>query len=434
VAPLIEVRDLSKRFCRDLHRSLRYGVQDIAREIFPGIGGTNVLRPGEFWGLHDISFDLHPGESLAIVGANGSGKSTLLKLLNGLLKPDTGSVTVRGKMSALIELGTGFSQVLTGRENIHANAAVLGMSAEEVAGAIEEIIDFSGVRDFIDAPLQYYSKGMAMRLAFSVAVHLKPDVLLLDEVLAVGDLAFQRKCVNHITRYLASGGSVVFVGHSPHQSQAICQRGMLLEHGRMSYAGGITETLDQYLTLLQDEALKATPGETDVVRLDDAAGSSADVASRRLVPVSAEHPVAIDAIAVRPVTGAVLRSGEEAQIVMHYRSHVRLDNMLCGCFIFSGDQWICITVIISPPVTLHAGGGAVTARVRLPMLPANYVVKACISHGDTLDTVAYLGWQDTPQLFRIAGDRDRLQVNLSSQSPLIAIESAWSQFPDSPDQ
>ena len=423
--PLIEVGGVSKRFCRDLSRSLRYGIQDIVREVVPRIGGTDYLRPGEFWGLRDVSFELRAGESLAIVGVNGSGKSTLLKLISGLLKPDVGQITVRGRVAALIELGTGFSQVLTGRENVFANAAVLGMSSAEVNENVEDIIDFSGVREFIDTPLLYYSSGMVMRLAFSVAVHLKPDVLLLDEVLAVGDIAFQRKCLRHIVRYLDSGGSVVFIGHSPHLSQSICQRGILLEHGRMAFVGGITETLDCYLTRLQDGVLQSAAGETDVVGGTDSSLANADPSKGLLKSAAAGEPVVIDYAGVQPLSGDELLVGDEAVLIARYRSHLQMDDMRCAFFVFTADLWVCITVVTSPPLTIVAGNNEVRVRVRLPLVQGQYAVKCAIGRGDTLEPVATLGWENTSPTFRIAGSRDRLRVNLSSLAPLIEVDGVW---------
>jgi len=179
---LVQVKNVSKKFCRDLKKSLLYGAQDIAGEFLGYYGRNAQLRPEEFWALKDISFDLKRGECLGIIGKNGSGKSTILKLINGLLKPDAGRVTVRGRVGALIELGAGFNPILTGRENIYINGAVLGLGKREIDKKLDQIIDFSELEEFIDMPVQSYSSGMKVRLGFSIAAQMDPDILIIDEV------------------------------------------------------------------------------------------------------------------------------------------------------------------------------------------------------------------------------------------------------------
>src|SRR5918911_1277845 len=181
---LVEARNVSKKFADDLKRSLWYGVQAIAGEMaFWHTNGRAQLRPGEFWALDQVSFELRRGEALGIIGPNGVGKSTLLRLLNGLIKPDAGRITIRGRVGALIELGAGFSPVLSGRENIYASAAILGLSRRQTHQLVDQIIDFSDIGAFIEMPVQHYSSGMHLRLAYAVAAHLNPEVLLVDEVL-----------------------------------------------------------------------------------------------------------------------------------------------------------------------------------------------------------------------------------------------------------
>ncbi len=183
---LIHVEDVSKKFCRNLRRSLWYGLQDTAADLLGRGESSASLRPEEFWAVDDVSFSLKRGECLGLVGRNGAGKTTLLKMLNGLIKPDKGRIEIRGRVGALIALGAGFNPILTGRENVYVNGAVLGLSKREISERIDEIIDFAEIGDFIEAPVQSYSSGMQVRLGFAVATAMKPDVLLLDEVLAVG--------------------------------------------------------------------------------------------------------------------------------------------------------------------------------------------------------------------------------------------------------
>ena len=209
---LVKAEGVSKKFCKDLKMSLWYGVKD----LIAGLRGNKekrLLRPKEFWAVRDISFELRRGECLGLIGHNGAGKSTLLKILNGLINPDEGKVTIKGRVGALIELGAGFNPILSGRENIYNNGAVLGFSKKEIDEKIEQIIDFSEIREFIDMPVQNYSSGMKVRLGFAVAAQMEPDVLIIDEVLAVGDLGFVLKCFKKIDAILPNT-AVIFVSHS----------------------------------------------------------------------------------------------------------------------------------------------------------------------------------------------------------------------------
>ncbi len=211
---LIKVEDVSKKFCRSLKKSLWYGMQDLGREITGRRhGGEGQLRPDEFWAVNDISFELKRGECMGLIGANGAGKSTLLKILNGLIKPDRGQITIQGRIGALIELGAGFNPILTGRENIYVNGSVLGFTRQEIDEKFDSIVEFSEIAEFLDTPVQNYSSGMKVRLGFAVAAQMEPDVLLIDEVLAVGDTGFRMKCLNRIHELLESS-AVIFVSHS----------------------------------------------------------------------------------------------------------------------------------------------------------------------------------------------------------------------------
>jgi lipopolysaccharide transport system ATP-binding protein len=250
----VRVEGVSKKFCRSLKQSLWYGLGDMASELNPFTKGKEVrsngpteseLRPGEFWAVNGVSFELRRGECLGLIGHNGAGKTTLLKMLNGLIKPDAGSITMRGRIGALIALGAGFNPILTGRENIYVNGSVLGLTKEEIDGKLDDIIDFAGLRDFIDTPVQSYSSGMQVRLGFSVATALEPDVLILDEVLAVGDRSFRSKCMARVSQLLERC-AVIFVSHSAADIQQICDMTVWLVKGEMRFVGGASEGLRKY--------------------------------------------------------------------------------------------------------------------------------------------------------------------------------------------
>ncbi len=242
---VLKVEHVSKKFSKSLKRSLWYGVQDLAVE-FIGRRQGQELRPTEFWALNDVSFDVRKGEMLGLIGANGAGKSTLLKLINGLIKLSQGTITVHGQIGALIELGTGFSPILTGRENIYVNAAVLGIPRREVDKKLEAIISFAEIGDFIDTPVQNYSSGMKVRLGYSVAANLEPDLLLIDEVLSVGDSSFRARCFDHLNKYRENGGTVIFVSHNTLAVEAASDRVMWLEQGQVKAIGDPADIVQQY--------------------------------------------------------------------------------------------------------------------------------------------------------------------------------------------
>ena len=248
---LVRVEGVSKIFCRSLKRSLHYGLMDSLSDILP-VGkrkyeesGEPILRKEEFWAVKDVTFELRRGECLGLIGRNGAGKTTLLKMLNGLIKPDKGRIEMRGRVGALIALGAGFNPILTGRENIYVNGSILGISQTEIEDKIDEIIDFSEIREFIDSPVQSYSSGMAVRLGFAIATALNPDILLLDEVLAVGDYAFRIKCLNRISE-LAQKTAVLFVSHSADQVRWLCDLALYLDKGQQKYLGLVAEAFNLY--------------------------------------------------------------------------------------------------------------------------------------------------------------------------------------------
>lgn len=243
---VISVEGVSKKFCRDLRRSLFYGVQDIATDLVGGRRKSESLRSGEFWALQDVSFQLHPGEAVGLVGSNGAGKSTLLRIISGLIKPDTGLVRVRGRIAPLIALGAGFNPILTGRENIFANMSILGLTTKQIKQRFDAVIDFAEIWDAIDAPVQSYSSGMAARLGFACAIHTEPEILLIDEVLAVGDARFKAKCYRRLYELRQKGVAFILVNHNSQAILNICDTAIYLSKGTLITQGKVDTVVDQY--------------------------------------------------------------------------------------------------------------------------------------------------------------------------------------------
>ena len=242
----LEVQGVSKMFRRgEKHGYLRDLVPALTRRL---VGRGPAVDPAqeEFWALSDVSFQVPQGEAFGIIGGNGAGKSTILKLLTGIMHPTRGSIRVAGRVSALIEVGAGFHRDLTGRENVFLNGAILGLSRQEIQARFDAIVSFAGLEDFIDTPVKRYSSGMFARLGFSVAAHVDPTVLLVDEVLSVGDYVFQRKCVERMNSVLASGVTIVFVSHNLRELANLCPNSLLLDKGKVQMIGPTDDVIRTY--------------------------------------------------------------------------------------------------------------------------------------------------------------------------------------------
>ena len=245
-APVISVEGVSKKFCRDLRRSLFYGMQDIAADLTGGRRHSDRLRSQEFWALQDISFQLRPGEAVGLVGSNGAGKSTLLRIISGLIKPDVGRVKIRGRLAPLIALGAGFNPILTGRENIYANMSILGLTTRQIEQRFQDVVDFAEIEEAIDAPVQTYSSGMAARLGFACAIYTEPEILLIDEVLAVGDARFKAKCFRRLYELRQRGVAFILVNHNTQAILNVCTQAVYLSRGRLISSGTAEDIVYQY--------------------------------------------------------------------------------------------------------------------------------------------------------------------------------------------
>lgn len=239
-APLVHVQDLKKKYVVSHARPTT--VKDAFLQRITHV----TVHKEQFWALKGVSFDVAAGEAVGVIGPNGSGKSTLLGVMARVLRPTEGRVEVQGRISVLMEAGVGFHEDMTGLENIYLSGAMLGMRRKEIAGRIDEIIEFAGIHEFIDSPVRMLSSGMYMRLGFSVAVHLAPDVLLVDEVLAVGDEAFQHKCRQRLSEFRHAGGAVVFVSHRMAEVQWLCDRVIWLQEGLIQREGPTAEVIRAY--------------------------------------------------------------------------------------------------------------------------------------------------------------------------------------------
>lgn len=300
-----------------------------------------------FWALNDVSFELKTGESLALIGPNGAGKSTILKLLARITRPTSGQTEVNGRLSALIELGAGFHPDLTGRENIYLNGTILGLSRGNIARRLDEIVAFSELEPFIDTPVKRYSSGMTVRLGFAVASCIEPDILLVDEVLAVGDASFRQKCIQRIKELLDGGTSLVFVSHDMGLVKAVCDTGIYLEHGTVQEVGDIGEVIDTYNRALDRQRSSKLRAE---------AGSSADLSSGVEI-------TAVDCLSGHGEPADIFTNGEQMEIRIRYVAYQTIGAANALVRIYRCDGLSCCimrTYLDNFPIRLEHGEGMIS--------------------------------------------------------------------------
>lgn len=376
--PIISVRDLGKMYRirseeKKRYLTLRDELAEGFRKLWHGKLGQSQVE--EFWALKDINFDIYPGEVVGIIGRNGAGKSTLLKILSRITPPTTGEAILRGRVGSLLEVGTGFHPELTGRENIYLSGAILGMSRAEIKRKFDEIVAFAEVEKFLDTPVKRYSSGMYVRLAFGVAAHLEPEILVVDEVLAVGDAQFQKKCLGKMGEVAKGGRTVLFVSHQMAAVEKLCQKGILLTRGEVQYIGNQTDAIGKYLTSLTDNMLSLRDRQ-------DRMGTGA---------------IKVVGIEIRDTAGNILelvQSGQTIDIYLYYETEIetKLSGVIAG---------IAVRTQLEVPVFLHhnrlvknefgiipAKGSFVCRINRLPLPASNYQISySLIKDGTYLDAL-----------------------------------------------
>lgn len=334
----------------------------------------------EFWALRNVSFEVPAGDMLGIIGPNGSGKSTMLKCLARILSPDAGEIRIKGSLSSLLELGTGFHPELSGRENVYLAGSILGLKRSEIDTKFDSIVDFSGLEEFIDTPIKNYSSGMTARLAFSVAISIDPEVLLVDEVLAVGDEAFQLKCYERIWELRRAGKTVVFVSHSLSAVRRLCSQVLWLEKGRVRAIGQTSDVVGKYLEHVRQKEVEARTG----ARSDGATRwGTSEIRLTDLEIVDDEG---------KPI--GLARTGEPVIFRIHYESEIDVDNVVITLKVHRADDNACITGINSMTTPsprlfkISKGLGHVDYSVdELPLWQGSF--RVTISAGDEVGTVTY---------------------------------------------
>ncbi|MBL7850019.1 MAG: ABC transporter ATP-binding protein [Cyclobacteriaceae bacterium] len=360
--PILEIQGISKRF-RINHETQPYLS---LRESLSGWMRRSPAVSEDFWALRDISFDVQRGESVGVIGKNGAGKSTLLKILSRITPPTRGRILVRGRVASLLEVGTGFHPELTGRENVYLNGSMLGMRKQEIDRQFDAIVAFAGTEKFLDTPLKHYSSGMQLRLAFAVAAFLEPEILIIDEVLAVGDAEFQRKCLGKMEDVTRSGRTILFVSHNMSAITRMCSRALWIDQGKLAYSGPSEETVRHYL--------------------GSSATDATDPAGFIVMPESHQGPVQrIELLCDGNVTGT-LYMGCQMEVRVYFQSKEPLDSPILGLIVKDSQQSPLIGVNnkhYSGAMTEKSlRAGYLSARIpRLPLFEGQYSLDVHFGNG-----------------------------------------------------
>ncbi|GAA3039055.1 ABC transporter ATP-binding protein [Microbacterium dextranolyticum] len=386
---VVAVQDVSKQFVVRKDNSLKERVVHFGRR-----GRTHRQ---DYTAVDGVSIEIAAGTTVGLLGPNGSGKSTLLKLIGGIVSPTSGRVLTRGRTAALLELGAGFHPDLTGRDNVYLNASIMGMSRAETSARFDEILAFSGIGEFIDTQVKFYSSGMFVRLAFAVAVHTDPDVLLVDEVLAVGDEAFQRKCMERIARFRAEGRTIILVSHSAAQVQELCDRGIVLNNGEVVFDGETNAAVSALRDVLEGRRVGELPPPepTKPIEVTSIEVLDETKAHRKVIPSESQMTVRVHVRAIEPLPRwAVGFSIDTPAGQMVLASNTERLGVQLGR-VPAGDSFLDFTID-----RVHLGAG-------------EYYVNANVS--ELIDIDSHVLWQGA--LFTVAGDK----ANLGTVAARIAV-------------
>jgi lipopolysaccharide transport system ATP-binding protein len=386
---MIQVEGLSKQYrigiAKQRYDTLRDQIASSFKRLFQlnGRGSSTNRSSDSFWALKDVSFEVKQGEVLGIIGRNGAGKSTLLKILSRITEPTEGRAHIYGRLACLLEVGTGFHRELTGRENIYLNGAILGMKRTEIERKFDEIVDFSGVEKFIDTPVKHYSSGMYVRLAFAVAAHLEPDVLIVDEVLAVGDAGFQAKCLGKMESVAREGRTVLFVSHNMAAIENLCDRVILLDMGKVAFEGPSGEAIPFFLSSMPE---KGSNSRSHIVDLRNHAGRAPKY---RPILTSME----LYGESNRPLVNGSLKLGGPLKVRLSFHLEDPAPNLDLTLG-FETQLGQCILLISStyqsdPPTGNRTGDRTFVCDIpSLPLLPAEYKIAALVDiNGSNVDRV-----------------------------------------------
>src|SRR5271157_3220255 len=415
--PAITIENLGKRYTIGHQQAkgdgMRHAIEGAMRAPLAWLRSRRQekLQQVDFWALKDVSFQIKQGEVVGIIGRNGAGKSTLLKILSRITVPTEGRIRIDGRIASLLEVGTGFHQELTGRENIFLNGAILGMTRAEIIRKFDEIVEFSEIEEFLDTPVKRYSTGMFVRLAFAVAAHLEPEILIVDEVLAVGDAAFQKKCLGKMGSFAQSGRTVLFVSHNMEAVRSLCQRCVWMKDGRLHKDGQADKIVEDYFN---------------------------NISSEQSFPCSnPDYGLAIQKVLLRNGRGeesSQFCPGEDLVVEIYYDAHKCIEKPIIALGVL-GVNGSCFTsnmLLDGHRPDFLKGAGQITCTFRsIPLLPQSYTVKMIVRAANVRDLI--INYQEVAY-FSVVGDLAEYgykgeYLNWASRSTHVVIPYEW-QLPD----
>ena len=405
----IKVENVSKKYCKSLKGSMMYGIADIGRNLLGLRSHSERLRANEFWAVDDVSFEVKRGETLGLIGPNGSGKTTLLKMLNGIFWPDKGKITIRGRVGALIAVGAGFHPMLTGRENIYINGAILGMGKNEIDKKFDAIVDFADIGDFLDSPVKHYSSGMFVRLGFAVAVHCEPEILLVDEVLAVGDINFQKKCLGKMLEFQNSNKAIMFISHNMLQIENLCTKSIFIDKGKVIKSGDTKDVIASYvdhanrqqsLSYGTDQIMMGT-GEV-IIKDIELTNDRGDITNS-------------------------FESGENIIVVIKYRAKKRIykPNIVVCLNLFGSLRVLALNTKVQnvSPEFIEGHGEAKCVIKNLPLLPNTYGLDIFIK--DDGDGIFYDCRRNATGIVINVPRQPRIPYRVSGDMGIISADAEW---------
>ena len=415
--PAVTIENLGKRYTLGHQRAksdgLRHAIESAMRSPLAWLRSRRQekLQHPDFWALRGISFQIQQGEVVGIIGRNGAGKSTLLKLLSRITVPTEGRICIDGRIASLLEVGTGFHQELTGRENIFLNGAILGMTRAEIIRKFDEIVEFSEIEEFLDTPVKRYSSGMYVRLAFAVAAHLEPEILIVDEVLAVGDAAFQRKCLGKMGSFAKSGRTVLFVSHNLEAVRSLCQRGVWLKDGHLHQDGKAGEIIEAYFNSVSSE--------------------------RSFSCENQDYGFTINKVVLkndRGMEGSQFSPGDDLVVEISYNAQKRIEKPIIalGVLGINGSCFTANMLLDGNVPDLLQGEGQIRCTFRsIPLLPQSYTVKMIVRASNVKDLI--VPYQEVAY-FNVVGDLGEYGykgefLTFASQATPVVVPYEW-RLPD----
>jgi lipopolysaccharide transport system ATP-binding protein len=414
--PAITIENLGKRYTighqKGSSDGMRHAIENALRSPLAWLRSDKQnVKEVDFWALKDVSLEVKHGDVVGIIGRNGAGKSTLLKILSRITVPTKGRIRIDGRIASILEVGTGFHQELTGRENIFLNGAILGMTRAEIIRKFEEIVDFSGIEEFLDTPVKRYSSGMYVRLAFAVAAHLEPEILIVDEVLAVGDATFQKKCLGKMGDFAQSGRTVLFVSHNAEAIRTLCRRGIWLKDGRLHKEGNADEVLEDYFNDTSKELAFSFANQ--------------------------DYGLVIQKVVLRNDQGeetSQFRPGEDLIVEIYYDARKPLTEpyVIVGVQGINGSCFTANMLLDGHQPRMLAGAGMLACRFKsLPLFPQSYSVKMSFRMNNASDMI--VNYQDVAY-FSVVGDLTEYGykgdfLSRASRSTSVVVPYEWS-LPD----